>query len=121
MLCSLGDLALKFPPRSKTFMLSTFGFQAVTFAVGALAQWAPTYVYRISKVLLGNDSYTSVSTIFVMCVRVGGGGGVRCLFGDHICILGFLDFLSFASSCVWGGGGEDTYFLDSPFRPFLCF
>ncbi len=36
---------------SRTFMLTTFGFAALTFAVGAFAQWAPTLILRMSKLL----------------------------------------------------------------------
>ena len=39
------------PPFSHTFILTTLGFAALTFAVGALAQWAPTLVWRTSKLL----------------------------------------------------------------------
>ncbi|XP_019848762.1 PREDICTED: protein spinster homolog 1-like [Amphimedon queenslandica] len=41
--------------RNRTFLLSSFGFAALTFSVGALAQWAPTYVLRMSRLIFADD------------------------------------------------------------------
>ena len=36
---------------SKTFLLTSFGYAAVQFSIGAIAQWAPSLIWRMSQVL----------------------------------------------------------------------
>ena len=44
---------------SKTFVFSTIGFMTVTFSTGALAQWAPTFIRRVSYIVSdGLDEYS---------------------------------------------------------------
>lgn len=56
----------------RTFFWSTLGFTAVTFTSGALAQWAPTFVYRQSQRTDTPYSSTVSSLAF---------GGVTCFTG----------------------------------------
>ena len=39
------------PPNSKSFVLSSLGYTAVTFTIGALAQFAPLYIQRASCIV----------------------------------------------------------------------
>jgi hypothetical protein len=38
---------------SYTFIFSTVGFTATAFTTGALAQWAPTFIQRVSEMIYG--------------------------------------------------------------------
>ena len=49
------------PLFSATFVLTTLGFTSVAFTTGALAQWAPTFVRRVSYIVTPASPY-SVST-----------------------------------------------------------
>lgn len=51
--------------RVKTFVFTTLGFTAVTFTVGALAQWAPTFVLRVSKVVNPDHPYSVSSSAII--------------------------------------------------------
>lgn len=57
---------------SKTFILTSFGFAALTFSVGALAQWAPTLIYRTSQQLSMNGKlshpYRYVNNVIINIV-----------------------------------------------------
>ncbi|EDQ86657.1 uncharacterized protein MONBRDRAFT_33732 [Monosiga brevicollis MX1] len=64
-----------------TFFWSTLGFTAVTFTTGALAQWAPTYVYRQSQLESNHLSSSSASLYF---------GGVTVITGVCGTLLGSI-------------------------------
>lgn len=42
----------------RTFLLSTLGFTSVAFTTGALAQWAPTFIQRVSIVIDPDKAYS---------------------------------------------------------------
>ena len=42
---------------SMTFLLSTVGFTATAFTAGALAQWAPTFIERVSGMIKPGHGY----------------------------------------------------------------
>lgn len=65
---------LRYLVRNKSFMLSTFGFTAVAFVTGALALWAPLYVYYSIRIQdpPGDLDKSTVSLIF---------GGITCAAG----------------------------------------
>lgn len=67
--------------RVKSFIWNTLGFCCVSFAAGALAQWAPTLMYRQSQRLDPAHSYTSASASLVF-------GGITAATGVGGTILG---------------------------------
>ncbi len=75
----------------KTFFWSTLGFTALTFTSGALAQWAPTLVYRESQRTSMPLSSTTASLAF---------GGVTVFTGVVGTLAGSI------ISKVGGGRGE---------------
>eukprot|EP00731_Ephydatia_muelleri_P022504 Em0015g87a len=59
---------------NKTFVFSTLGFTAVTFSTGALAQWAPTFVVRISTIVESGHQYNQQTAALIF-------GGITVLAG----------------------------------------
>ncbi|ELU07902.1 hypothetical protein CAPTEDRAFT_179917 [Capitella teleta] len=67
--------------KHKTFLLSTAGFTCVAFVAGALALWAPTYVYysimvQPNNLLPSNEVEAHVSLVFGIVTCVAGFVGV---------------------------------------------
>eukprot|EP00051_Salpingoeca_urceolata_P028363 m.486462 g.486462 ORF g.486462 m.486462 type:complete len:488 (+) comp24415_c0_seq1:34-1497(+) len=56
----------------RSFMWTTAGFTAVTFATGALAQWAPTLIHRQADIAGTPYSVSAASLVF---------GGITCFTG----------------------------------------
>ena len=42
---------------SRTFIFSTLGFTAMAFTTGALAQWAPLFIQRVSNMISPDHGY----------------------------------------------------------------
>lgn len=64
--------------KNKTFVFSTLGFTTMTFSTGALAQWAPTFIKRVSYIVSnGMDEYsdTKASLLFGGITVVAGISG----------------------------------------------
>ena len=47
---------------SKTFVFTTIGFTAIAFTTGALAQWVPLFIERVSYIVNGKDGQYSETT-----------------------------------------------------------
>lgn len=65
----------------RTFLMSTFGFTCVAFVTGALALWAPMYMFRSQKLMDDSVTMDIVSLKF---------GIVTCLAGFSGVSLGYL-------------------------------
>ncbi|KAK3083986.1 hypothetical protein FSP39_006341 [Pinctada imbricata] len=50
--------------RNKTFILTTFGFTCVAFVTGALALWAPLFMYKCIKALGQDADEGNISFVF---------------------------------------------------------
>lgn len=62
--------------KHKTFMLLSLGFTCVTFVAGALALWAPLYMYQSMQVQQVNMDAATVSLIFGVITCAAGFSGV---------------------------------------------
>ncbi|KAM7345257.1 lysolipid transporter protein spinster isoform 2-T2 [Cochliomyia hominivorax] len=69
---------VKYLMKNKSFMLSTAGFTCVAFVAGALAFWAPKFIYLGFKMQPGNENLTlnDVSYKFGMITMLAGLIGV---------------------------------------------
>merc|ERR1719235_1471851 len=99
--------------RVPTFLWSTLGFTAVTFTSGAMAQWAPTFVYRQAQAQGENLSSATAALAFgaVTCITgivgtLGGSwlskkyGPVTGKIDSYICGLGMLSAVVFMGIAI---------------------
>uniref|UniRef100_A0A7S1TMP1 Major facilitator superfamily (MFS) profile domain-containing protein n=1 Tax=Erythrolobus australicus TaxID=1077150 RepID=A0A7S1TMP1_9RHOD len=69
----------------RSFMWSTFGLTSVTFVMGALAQWGPSYLHRVScsKLASGGALNASTSAAVAACKS-----DINLIFGLISCVTG---------------------------------
>ena len=81
------DMSTLYYSSSKTFVFSTLGFTAVTFSTGALAQWAPTFVVRISTIVESGHQYNQQTCVLGCCGVCVDEQASICVRAEHVYLL----------------------------------
>ncbi len=61
--------------KNRSFIINTLAMAAMTFAIGGLAQWMPTFLYRVHHldVARGNTLFGAVTVLAGICGTLAGG------------------------------------------------
>ena len=90
--------------RNPAFLTATFGLAALTFAMGGISTWVPTFLHRFANLSVAGASQTVGAITVVDGIAgtvIGGWVAQRWLRSDHRALY-LLSFWSVALTLPWG-------------------